>query len=265
MISSLAPPSDLIPPCELNSSTAMSAPCRSSCPCRAQGPESGAIIAILTDFACALAVPTRNAGIATAPSASPAATLRRVGEFCISDVLLFCGDRDAVTPLLAEIGFDDAGIAHDVLRPAASDQAAMIEHREVIDQLYHGMHRVLDDQDGNALGAQLPDDPEDASEIVMPEPGECLVEQHQAGMRHECARQFHQAQFPRRQPSGDLFGLIDESDPVERRQGHVAGDSIGRGADKGADDDIFEDAHARNRVHDMKGASDAETDHLVWT
>src|SRR5437762_8940981 len=72
------------------------------------------------------------------------------GNSACSGLLLFCGDRDAVTPLLAEIGFDDAGIAHDVLRSAGSDQAAMIEHREVIDQLYHGMHRVLDDQDGRS-------------------------------------------------------------------------------------------------------------------
>ena len=98
----------------------------------------------------------------------------------------------------------------------------------------------------------------------MTEAGECLVQQHQTGMRHQRPRQFHQAQFPRRQPSGDLFGLIDESDPVERRQGHVAGDSIGRGADKGADDDIFEDAHARKRAHDLKGAPDAAPAHLVW-
>src|SRR5919206_150616 len=76
MISSLAPPSDLIPPCELNSSTAMSAPCRSSCPCRAQGPDSGAIIAILTDFACAFAERACSAGTASAPNAAPAYLVR---------------------------------------------------------------------------------------------------------------------------------------------------------------------------------------------
>src|ERR1051325_75402 len=193
MISSLAPPSDLMPPCALNSSTAMSAPCRSSCPCRAQGPDSGAIIAILTDFACALAERACSAGTANAPNASPAVTLRRVGEFCISDLLLFCGDRDAVAPFLVEIGFDGRGIAHDILGSAGSDQPPMIEHREVIDQLYHGMHRVLDDQDGNTLGAQLPDDAEDPAEIVVAEAGECLVEQHQVRRRHERAGQLHQA------------------------------------------------------------------------
>jgi hypothetical protein len=139
----------------------------------------------------------------------------------------------------------------------------MIEHREVIDQLYHGMHRVLDDQDGNTFGAQLPDDAENPAEIVVAEAGECLVEQHQARMRHERARQFHQAQFPRRQPPGDLFRLVDEPDPVERRQRHLTGDSIGRSADKSADDDVFEDAHARERAHNLKGAPDAAPAYLV--
>src|SRR5262252_9771853 len=123
MISSLAPPSDLMPPCELNSSTAMSAPCRSSWPCRAQGPESGAIIAILTDLACALARPMRSPGTASAPSANPAVTLRRVGDFCMSCFLLFRGDLDPGAPLLSEIGFDHAGVAHDVVRPTRGDQA----------------------------------------------------------------------------------------------------------------------------------------------
>jgi hypothetical protein len=78
MISSLAPPSDLMPPLELMSSIAMSEPMRSNWPCRAQGPESGAIIAILTAFACARASRTPSPGPASAPMANPAVTLRRV-------------------------------------------------------------------------------------------------------------------------------------------------------------------------------------------
>ena len=82
----------------------------------------------------------------------------------------------------------------------------MVEHGEMIDQLHHRLHRVLDDQDGDAVGAQLPDHTENAVEIVVPEPGQGLVEQHQPRMRHQRAGQLHQPQFARRQPAGERVG-----------------------------------------------------------
>src|SRR5204862_4212209 len=193
MISILAPPSALMPPCELMSSTAMSEPIRSSWPCRAHGPESGAIIAILTALACARAKPMPKPGLASAPSAKPAVTLRRVSFlFMLLLPPLFRGDRHPVDPLLAEIGFDDAGIADDVIRFAGGDQPAVIEHGEMIDQLHHRLHRMLDDQHGNPVRPQLPDHRQNTIELIMCEPGQRLVEQHQPGVRDQGARQLHQ-------------------------------------------------------------------------
>src|SRR5204862_301469 len=127
-----------MPPFWLISSIAISAPWRSSWPCRAHGPESGAIIAILTDLAWARAVAMPRPGIASAPSAKPALTLRRVGFRFILSSLLFRGQR------------------------------------------------------------------------------------------------------------------------------HLSGGRVGGGADEGADDDIFQNAHARERAHHLKGAADAAPADLAW-
>ncbi|MFZ0175335.1 MAG: hypothetical protein WAL11_07195, partial [Pseudolabrys sp.] len=59
-------------------------------------------------------------------------------------------------PLLAEIGFDHHRIPYHVGGRAARDQAAMVEHAEMISKLYHGMHGVLDDHNGNAFAVHLP-------------------------------------------------------------------------------------------------------------
>ena len=42
----------------------------------------------------------------------------------------------------------------------------------MVDQLHHGMHRVLNDHHGNAIGAQLSNDCENPAEIVVTEPGQ---------------------------------------------------------------------------------------------
>src|SRR6185437_5338216 len=134
MISSLAPPKDLMPPRPLTSSAAISAPMRKSWPCRAHGPDSGAIIAILTDFACARPI----AGIASAPAerARPLVTARLVSVLSIicsplpikrglprnSSRRCYVDFLYLLDPFLAEIGFDHVLVADDLLRLARGNQ-----------------------------------------------------------------------------------------------------------------------------------------------
>src|SRR5262245_60060052 len=51
-------------------------------------------------------------------------------------------------PLLAEVGLDDARMACHRLRAALHQHRAVVEHDEAIDQAHHGLHGVLDDDDG---------------------------------------------------------------------------------------------------------------------
>src|SRR5215469_10219025 len=159
MISSLAPPSALMPPWALMSSTARSAPMRSSWPCRAQGPDIGAIIAILTDCACAR--PIDGKARAAVERASPLAAERLV-SLCVINVppvkaLSFRRHGNLRSPFLTKVSLDHVGVADHRLGCATGDQSAVVKHVKMIDQLDHRLHRVLDDQDCDALRANLPD------------------------------------------------------------------------------------------------------------
>src|SRR5215472_18971830 len=97
-----------MPPRALVSSIARSAPMRSSWPCRAQGPDIGAIIAILTDFACAR--PIAGKPRAAAVSARPLVAERLVSLWVMNvppaKALSFRCHGYLLGPLLAEIGLD---------------------------------------------------------------------------------------------------------------------------------------------------------------
>src|SRR6516162_7787897 len=248
-----------MPPRSLMSSIARSAPIRSSWPCRAQGPDIGAIIAILTDFACAR--PIAGKARATAETASPLATERLVSLWVINvppgKALSFRCHGNLLSPFLTKVSLDHLAVADDRLWCAARDQPAVVEHIEMIDQLVHRLHRVLDDQDGDALRANLADGAEDAVEIVVAEPGEGLVEQDQSRLRRQCAGELHQPQLAAGQPAGERICAGAEPDPVEGCGRDTPCSGIVGSTDKGADRDIFENGHPRERAHDLKGAADA--------
>src|SRR6516165_4053017 len=193
MIFSFAPPSDLMPPRALMSSIARSAPIRKSWPCRAQGPDIGAIIAILTDCACAR--PIAGKARAAAETARPLATERLVSLWVINvspaKALSFRRHGNLLSPFLAKVSLDHFAIADHRLGPAAGDQSAMVEHVKMIDQLNHRLHRVLDDQDCNALGANPANGAENAVEIVMAKPGKGFVEQDQSRLWCQSAGELH--------------------------------------------------------------------------
>ena len=53
--------------------------------------------------------------------------------------------------LLAKVGRDDVGVAQHVRRRAVGDALTEIEHRDVICDLLHHRHVVVDDEDGQAV------------------------------------------------------------------------------------------------------------------
>src|SRR6516164_760741 len=266
MMFSLAPPSDLMPPRALMSSMARSAPMRKSWPCRAQGPDIGAIIAILTDCACAR--PIAGKARAAAETARPLATERLVSLWVINvspaKALSFRRHGNLLSPFLAKVSLDHFAIADDRLRRAAGDQPAVVEHIEMIDQLDHSLHRVLDDEHRDALRANLTNGIEDAVEIIVAEPGKRFVEQDQSRLRRERAGELHQPQFAICQPAGQCIGAGAEPDPVERGRRHTPRGAIVSSTHKSADSNVFEHGHPRERAHDLKGAADAEAAYPVW-
>src|SRR6516165_9980240 len=182
---SLAPPSDLTPPRALMSSIARSAPMRNSWPCRAQGPDIGAIIAILTDCDCArpMAGKAREAADRARPLAAERLVSLKVMNVPPAEALSFRRHGKLISPFLTKISLDHFAVADHRLGRAAGNQSAMVEHVKMIDQLDHRLHRVLDDQDRDTLRANLANGAENSVEIVVAKPGQGLVEQYQSRLR----------------------------------------------------------------------------------
>src|SRR6516164_8396288 len=128
----------------------------------------------------------------------------------------------------------------------------------MVDQLNHRLHRVLDDKNCDAIRANLANCAQDAFEILVAEPGKGLVEQDQSRLRSQSAGELHQPQLAICQPASERIGAGAEPDPVESGPCHLPGGGIVSRADKGADSNVFEDGHAREGAHHLKGATDAE-------
>src|SRR5262245_8794653 len=55
-----------------------------------------------------------------------------------------------IHPLLSKISFDNGRIPYHLGRRSFGDQLAVVEHAEPVRELHHGVHGVLDDDDGDA-------------------------------------------------------------------------------------------------------------------
>src|SRR6266404_6450061 len=80
-------------------------------------------------------------------------------------------------PFSAEIGFHHSGIVDDVHRQPGRDDNAVVEHDQLIADLEHRVHRVLDDHHGHAFQRKAPDHDEQPRDLLARKAGEDLVEQ----------------------------------------------------------------------------------------
>ena len=151
-----------------------------------------------------------------------------------------------------------------VVGRALGDQPAVVEHGEMVDQLHHRLHRVLDDQHCHAVAratggsrrgcrrdrrGRAPPGSRRAASAAVAAPARAPAPS--AAVRASSARRRSRR---RRAPSPT------RSSAAQRHS--LGGRVVGR-ADKGADDDIFEHGHAREGAHDLKGAADAAPAHLA--
>src|SRR5688500_13759476 len=115
-------------------------------------------------------------------------------------------------PFSAEIGFHDDGIVDDVHRRSVSDDHAVVEHAELIADLWEWVRRVPDDQYGPAFRREALDDDEEARTRLVRETGERLVEQHESRRPGERAGELEQAQSDRVEPARESGGVVREAD-----------------------------------------------------
>src|SRR5262249_43112500 len=77
----------------------------------------------------------------------------------------------------AEIGFDHLRIAYHRTRRALRHDAAFGEYKHLFGQVHHGVHHVLDHQNGHPAFGQSADHRQHCSKLARIEPGEHLIEE----------------------------------------------------------------------------------------
>src|SRR5262245_46431262 len=93
---------------------------------------------------------------------------------------------------LAQVDLDDALRAHGLLWAAGGDDLALVEDHHPVGELEDGPDQVLDEEDGDAAGADLLDEPDGAGDFGGVEARQDLVEQDHARAAGERAGQLEE-------------------------------------------------------------------------
>jgi hypothetical protein len=129
---------------------------------------------------------------------------------------------------------------------------------------HHRAHHVLDQQDGQALGAV--DVAEHFDHLVAlgrAQAGHHLVEQQQARARGEGARDFEALAVGQGERGGGQVRFRVEAQLSQDRAGRILGSEACFERCKRADDDVVEHVSPANGFDELESAADAGGAHLV--
>src|SRR5215510_9797308 len=116
----------------------------------------------------------------------------------------------------AEIGRDHPGIVANLIRRAVCDLLAVVEHDDVVGNLHHHGHVVLDQKDrGRMLVPDLVQIAAELGALIRIEAGGRLVETKQHRVRAHGARDLQPALAAIRQFAGGIVGAVGEGGAVE--------------------------------------------------
>src|SRR5215813_10651953 len=116
----------------------------------------------------------------------------------------------------AEIGRDHPGIVANLIRRAVCDLLAMVEHDDVVGNLHHHGHVVLDQKDrGRMLVTDLVQIAAELGALIGIEAGGRLVEAKQHRVRAHGAGDLEPSLAAIGQFAGRIIGTVGESGPVE--------------------------------------------------
>src|SRR6185312_984982 len=160
---------------------------------------------------------------------------------------------------VAQIGFDDLRVLRDFGRHTLGQLLAEIEHDDAVRQAHDGLHQVLDDQDGDAAGADLADDADHVLDLGGVEAGQDLIEHQQLWLRGERAGEFEPFLARDGQMQRQRLGAVGQAGDGDRlaRRFASAGERQVVAAEAGADRAVFQHRHIGERLHDLMGAGKA--------
>ena len=164
----------------------------------------------------------------------------------------------------AEVALEHRGVAHHLLGRAARDHLAVVQHADVLRERHHRAHHVLDQQDGEALGAV--DVAEHLDHLVAlgrAQPGHHLVEQQQARPGGERARDLQALAVGQGERGGGEMGLRIEIELSQDGTGMAPRARHRAFPLKRTHDHVVEHRQAGERLDQLEGAADAGGADLV--
>ena len=124
---------------------------------------------------------------------------------------------------VAEIGLHDARIARDRLRRALRNDAALGQDEHMFGEAHHGLHDMLDHDDGDAAVANGVDDRHHIADLGGVEAGQHLVQQQQPRLDRQRACQLQALAAGNRQRRGRPVEQLAQS----HRARNIAGGGEG--------------------------------------
>ncbi len=134
----------------------------------------------------------------------------------------------------------------------------MVEHDEALGEPYHGVHRVLDDDDRDAGRSDSLDQGEDLFHLLGAKSGKRFVEQQQLRLPCKRASKFQEAQLLAGQARCNQPRVIRETHEIDGLGCEKLGFLLGPARGIGTGNDVVEHRHPRERTYDLEGAADAE-------
>ena len=120
------------------------------------------------------------------------------------------------------------------------------------------VHDVLDPDDGDAAGVEVPDGLDEAVDLALGEAAGDLVQQQHLGVAGERASQLQALAVQQRQRPGRLVGLGGEPGQLERLDAALVARALGHAPPVGgAHEHVLEDAHVGERLGDLVRAPHA--------
>ena len=95
-------------------------------------------------------------------------------------------------PAFPEVSVDHCGVLGYVARLPFGQNRAPVQHQKAIDQSHHCLHRVFNDDYGDAFSGQFTHQGQDFFDSAAAQPGQGLVEQQQSRFSRQGAGQLQQ-------------------------------------------------------------------------
>src|SRR5208282_3834583 len=158
---------------------------------------------------------------------------------------------------MAKIGLDDGGIRHHLGRSSFGDDAAFRQHEDVLGEAHHGLHDMLDHDDGDAASAESANNGDYVADLGWIESSQHFVEQEKLWLGRKRASKLEAFPPSNGQRVGRAVKHVAEPDLASHLFGNGERGGACAMAQMRADENVVAHRQPGERLHDLEGSRDA--------